>query len=185
MRSALFLGFMLMLTVSAQAQRRLHGQQGLQATAGWVDGFTKNSLHTSAAWSQFTKNSHQWTFGAEYLRKKNRYREQLVPVEQFTGGAGYYRTLFSDFSKTFFFSAGLSGMVGYELVNRDKPLLYDGSTILSQSKFLFGGAFSLEIETHITDGIILLTGFRQRVLPGSSVNKFHNQLSLGVKFIIN
>jgi hypothetical protein len=76
-------------------------------------------------------------------------------------------------------------MAGYELINRDKPLLYDGSTIMSESKFLFGGAFSFEIETYIVDRIVLITGFRQRILPASTVNKFHNQLSLGLKFIIN
>jgi hypothetical protein len=76
-------------------------------------------------------------------------------------------------------------MAGYELVNRDRSLLYDGSMLLSQSKVLFGGAFSFEIETYITDEIILLTGFRQRILPASTINKFHNQLSAGIKFIIN
>ena len=185
MRNVIFSMILLMLTLPVQAQRRLHGQQGLQATIGRVDGFTKNSLHAGIALSQFTKNSHRWTFGAEYLYKKITYREQLIPVEQFTGEAGYYRTILSDGSKTLFFSAGLSGIAGYESVNHDNYLLYDGSTLMSQSKFLIGGVFSFEIETYITDGIIFLTGFRQRVLPSSTVNKFHYQLSAGIKFIIN
>ena len=185
MRNIVITVILLALTVSVQAQRRLHGQQGLQWTIGRVDGFTKNTMHTGVALSQFTKNSHQWTFGAEYLRKRLTYGKQLVPVEQITGEAGYYRTILSDRSKTFFISAGISGMAGYELINRGEALLDDGSTILSHNKFLWGGAISFEIETYITDGIILLTGFRQRVLPSSTVNKFHSQLSLGIKFIIN
>jgi hypothetical protein len=176
---------MWMLTINVQAQRRLQGQQGLQATVGMVDGFTKKSLHAGVALNYFTQNGPQWTFGAEYLRKKLQHREQMIPVEQFTGEAGYYRTVLSDFSKTFFISAGVSGMTGYEWVNRDKPLLDDGSTILSQSKFLFGGAISFEIETYLSDDIVLLTGFRQRILTGSTVNKFHNQLYVGIKIIIN
>jgi len=76
-------------------------------------------------------------------------------------------------------------MAGYELVNRDRYLLYDGSTLMSKSKFLIGCAISFEIETYLTDGIILLTGFRQRILPASTVNRFHYQLSLGIKFIVN
>jgi len=185
MRNVLFTVILLALTVSVQAQRRLHGQQGIQATIGKVDGFKTNSLHTGIALNQFTKNGHQWMFGAEYLHKKLPYKVQWVPVEQFTGEAGYYRTILSDRSKTIFVSAGLSGMVGYELVNRDKPLLYDGSTLLSKSKFLWGGAVSFEIETYLTDGIIILAGFRQRILPASTVNKFHYQLGTGLKFIIN
>ena len=185
MRYVIF-SLLLTLTVTVQAQRRLHGQQGFQATVGKVDGFKTNSLHAGAAFSQFTKNGHQWTFGAEYLCKKLPYNNaQWVPVEQFTGEGGYYRTLLSDFTKTFFFTAGISGMAGYELVNRNKPALYDGSTLLSQSRFIFGGAVSFEIETYFSDGIILLTGFRQRIMPASTVNMFHYQLSIGLKFIIN
>jgi len=184
MRNVLFF-IMLTLAVSVQAQRRLPGQQGLQATVGKVDKFDKSSVHTGVALSQFTKNSHQWKFGAEYLHKKLHYRIQSVPVEQFTVEGGYYRTLLSDGSKTFFFTAGVSGMAGYELVNRDRSLLYDGSTILSKSKFLFGDVFSFEVETYIFDQIILLTGFRERILPGSTINKFHSQFYAGVKFIIN
>ena len=182
----LFLSILLMtLSITVQAQRRLHGQQGLQATIGKVDGLSKNSIHAGAALSQFTKNGHQWSFGAEYLRRKYQYRQQLVPVEQFTGEAGYYRTILSDGSKTVFFSAGFSGIAGYELVNRNNFLLYDGATLMSENKFLFGGALSFEIETYIIDNIILLTGFRQRILPNSTVNKFHNQICIGIKFIIN
>jgi len=185
MRYAIFLVFLLILSLSVQAQRRLHAQQGLQATIGKVDGWRKHTIHTGLVMSQFTKNGHQWKFGAEYLRKKYLYGEQFIPLEEITGEAGYYRTVLSDRSKTFFISAGLSGMAGYELVNRDNTLLDDGSTLVSQSKFIYGGAISFEIETYLTDGIILLTGFRQRILPSSTVNKFHNQLSIGVKFIIN
>ena len=185
MRTIILVVSMLALTLSVQAQRRLHGQQGLQATIGKVDKFGKSGLHAGFALSRFTKNSHQWKFGAEYLRKKLEYRLQSVPVEQFTVEGGYYRTVLSDFSKTFFFSAGLSGMAGYELVNRNRSVLYDGSTLLSKSKFLMGGAFSFEIETYIVDQIILLMGFRGRILPTSSVNGFHSQFYAGIKFIIN
>jgi hypothetical protein len=76
-------------------------------------------------------------------------------------------------------------MAGYELLNRDRSLLYDGSTLLSKSRFLFGGAFSFEIVIYMVDQIILLTGFRGRVLPASTVNDFHTQFYAGIKFIIN
>jgi len=185
MRSIIFVISFIMLNLSVQAQRRLPGQQGLQATVGKVDGFGGKTLHTGAALSRFTKNRNQWTYGVEYLKKELQYRGQFIPIEQFTGEAGYYYTFLSDGSKTFFFSAGLSGMAGYELVNRNISLLDDGSAILSKNKFLIGGVFSFEIETYIVDKVILLTRFRQRVLPGSTVNRFHSQFSLGVKFIIN
>jgi len=181
----IFVISLILLTVCVQAQRRLPGQRGLQATAGTVGGFDKSAFHCGFAFSQFTRNQNRWTFGAEYLLKKLQYKAQVVPVEQFTAEGGFYYTFLSDGGKTFFFTAGASGLTGYELVNRDKSLLYDGSILLSQSKFLIGGALSLEIETHIVDRIILLTGLRQRIFPTSTVNKFHTQFSVGIKFIIN
>ena len=155
MKHAILVIFLVMLTVPLQAQRRLHGQQGLQATVGKVDGFKNNSIHAGAVFSQFTKNRHQWKFGAEYLCKRLNYNTQSVPIEQFTADGGYYRTVLSDGGKNFFFTAGISGMAGYELVNRNVPVLYDGSTIVSKSRFLFGGAIVFEIETYIIDQIIL------------------------------
>lgn len=184
MRYAIISILFVMLTLQVQAQRRLPGQQGLQVTAGPVD-YSKKSIHAGLALSKFTKNSNQWIFGADYFRKKLLYRDQYIPVEYFAGEAGYNLTFLSDGNKNFFFSVGLSGMLGYELVNRDKDLLYDGSTVLTGSGFLYGCAFSLGIETYLADRVILLTGIRQLILPSSSVNKFHHQLSLGIKFIIN
>jgi len=181
----IFVISLILLSVCVQAQRRLPGQRGLQVTAGTVGGFDKSTFHCGFAFSQFTKNQNRWTFGAEYLLKKLQYRAQVVPIEQFTAEGGFYYTFLSDGGKNFFFTAGASGLTGYELVNRDKSLLYDGSTLLSKSKFLIGGALSLEIEAHIVDRIILLSGVRQRILPSSTVNKIHTQLNFGIKFIIN
>jgi hypothetical protein len=185
MKRIIFVIILVLLTVTAQAQRRLPGQRGLQVTSGTVNGFEKNTFHCGAALTQFTKNKNRWTFGAEYLLKKQRYREQVIPVEQFTGEGGFYYTFLTAGGKTFFFTAGASGMMGYESVNRNEFLLYDGSTLLSQSKFLIGGALSFEIETYIFDRVILLTGVRQRILPTSTVNRFNTQLGVGIKFIIN
>ena len=185
MKNIILVISLIMLTVTVQAQRRLPGQQGLQATIGKVDGLSGKSIHAGASLSKFTKNKHRWSYGVEFLCKKSQYNAQYIPVEQFTGEAGYYRTFLSDGGKTFFLSLGISGMAGYEAVNKDKSLLNDGSAVMSKSGFLIGGALSFEMEAYIIDHIILVAGFRQRFLPTSNVNRFHNQLGIGIKFIIN
>lgn len=185
-QAIIFIIIFFFISGSMQAQRRLPGQKGIKITGGVVDGFGKRAFHTGVAFSRFTKNSNQWVFGAEYLRKNLVYdNRQLVPVEQFTGEGSLQWTLLSDRKKIFFCSGILSGMMGYELVNRDEPLLYDGSLILSGSKFLYGGALGLEVESYIVDGIILITGIRQRILFGSTINRAHFQLTFGIKIIIN
>ena len=94
--------------------------------------------------------------GGEYLHKKYDYKD--IPVEQFTAEGGYYLKFLSDRRKTFFLSLGLSALAGYETSNRGDKLLPDGATLLDKDCFIYGGAL---------------------------IGKFHTQVGMGLKFIIN
>ncbi|GAB6122391.1 conjugal transfer protein TraO [Dysgonomonas termitidis] len=186
------LSFILSLALIGQAhgQRYLPGQKGIQFTGGAVDGFQFKKTDGQAffggvALSTYTKNGNRWTFGAEYLQKSYEYKDILIPLSQMTIEGGHYLKFLSDPSKTVFFSVGISAMAGYETINWGKELLFDGATITSEDNFLYGGAVNFEIETYLTDRVVLLLNARERVLGGSTVNKFHTQIGLGVKIIIN
>lgn len=69
--------------------------------------------------------------------------------------------------------------------NKSEKLLPDGSTLLDKDCFIYGGALTLELEAYLTDRVALLLNARERALFGSDIGKFHTQVSLGVKFIIN
>lgn len=183
---------LLCLTVigQAQAQRYFPKLIGIQLKAGTVDGFNlkkgdKQACSFGVAVNTYTNNGHQWVFGAEYLEKKHSYKDILIPVQQYTLDIGYYHTLLSDPSKTVFLTGGISGMTGYEQVNKGKKLLFDGSTIENEDKFLGGGALTLEIETFVSDRVILTLTARERALFGSTTGNFHFQCSAGIRFIIN
>jgi len=181
----------LCLTNQAQAQRCLHGQKGLQLTAGTVNGFNLNSqsadfaFHAGVAFSQYTKNGNRWIFGGEYLEKRFPYKELSIPQSQFTIEGGYYLNFLSDRSKTVFFSLGASALAGYETVNWDKKLLFDGATIENQDSFLYGGALTFETEIYLSDWLVLLVNVRQRALAGSSIGVFNTQFGTGIKFMLN
>lgn len=180
----------LFLVEQTYAQRYLPGQKGIQITGGAVDGFTFEKKDGQAfsggvALSTYTKNGNRWTFGTEYLQKSYEYKDMLIPLSQMTIEGGHYLKFLSDPSKTVFFSVGISAMAGYETINWGKKLLFDGATITSEDNFLYGGAVSFEIETYLTDRVVLLLNARERVLGGSAVNKFHTQIGWGVKFTIN
>ena len=199
--------FALCLTsFQAHAQRYLPGMKGLQFTAGMADGVHWNdntdfAYHIGAAYSVYTKNANRWVIGGEYLHKKYDYKDMRIPVEQFTAEGGYYLKFLSDRRKTFFLSLGLSALAGYETSNRSEKLLPDGSTLLDKDCFIYGGALTLELETdgsikasdavaleleaYLTDRVALLLNARERALFGSDIGKFHTQVSLGLKFIIN
>ena len=156
-----------------------------------ADGFYAKSASNNAGYSfeaslaTYTKGGHQWVFGAEYLRRYHPYRESRIPVEQFTGEGGFFCDVLSDVSKTFFLSAGVSALAGYETVNGGKKLLFDGSTIRNKDGFVYGGAITLQAETYLTDRLVLLFYGRERCLWGGSTGHFHVQYGVGLKIMID
>ena len=156
-----------------------------------ADGFyspsSKNETGYSfgASLATYTKGGHQWVVGAEYLRRYHPYRESRIPVEQFTGEGGFFCDVLSDGSKTFFLSAGISALAGYETVNGSKKLLFDGSTVRNKDGFVYGGAIILQAETYLTDRLVLLLYGRERCLWGSSTGHFHVQYGVGLKIMMD
>ena len=187
MKNLFFVFIILCIAVpELQAQRYLPGMSGLQFTAGTVNGLNpKEGFHAGMALSNYTKRADRWVFGVEYMEKRYPYRELNIPQSQFTLDAGYYLKFLSDPRKTFFMSAGVSAVAGYETVNWNEKLLYDGATVEISDTFLYGGAFTLELETYLSDRLVLLTNARERLLMGSPVGKFNTQIGIGIKIIIN
>ncbi|GHU57489.1 conjugal transfer protein [Bacteroidia bacterium] len=185
----LFFVFIIMLCFAVPdlpAQRYLPGQRGLQVTAGTVNGLNpQDGFHSGIAFSQYTKSADRWVFGAEYLEKRHPYKDTNIPQSQFTVDAGYYLKFLSDRRKTFFVSLGTSAMAGYETVNWNDKVLFDGATINNKDAFLYGGALTLESEIYLTDRLVLLANVRERLLAGSSAGKLNTMLGLGIKIIIN
>jgi hypothetical protein len=185
-KTFLIIFVIVLLLEHSNAQRYLPGQQGVQLTVGTVNGINpQKAFYGGVAISTYTQNDSRWVFGAEFLQKQLDYSQIQIPVSQFTGEAGYYYSFLSDPSKTLLLSIGASGLAGYETNNWGNKLLFDGATLLNKDAFLYGGALTLELETFITDRIILLINARERVLWGSSVGKFSSQLGTGIKIIIN
>ncbi len=170
----------------AHAQRCLPGMTGVELRGGFVNG-SKSPLnyYTGFAVSGYTQRANRWVVGAEYLQKHYGYRDVSLPRAQFTAEGGYYLKFLSDPSKTLFLSIGGSALAGYETMNWGGRILYDGSRLLAKDAFVYGGAVTLELETYITDCIVLLASVRERALWGSSLGVFSTQFGLGLKFIIH
>jgi hypothetical protein len=176
----------LALPNGAFAQRTLPGQQGIQLTTGWVNSLnTQKGFYLGASFSQYAKRANKWIFGIESLEKRHPYKDISIPQSQFTAEGGYLYNFLSDASKTFFVSVGASAMIGYETVNWNDKLLPDGTTINNPDAFLYGGVISLELETYLTDRLVLLANVRERLLMGSSVGGVNTQIGIGIKIIIN
>lgn len=180
----------LALIGQANAQRCLPGMRGIQLTSGMVDGFynhanqNETGYYFGAALSTYTIGGNKWVFGGEYLQKYNPYRDTRISTAQFTTEGGYYVHVLSDANKTFFLYLGGSTLAGYESVNCGKKILFDGAQLTNEDAFIYGGAVTLELESYITDRIVLLLNTRERCLWGGSTGHFHTQFGAGIKFIL-
>jgi hypothetical protein len=180
----------LALIGQANAQRCLPKMQGISLSTGMADGFynhanlNETGYYFGAALSTYTKSSNKWVFGGEYLQKYNPYKDTRIPTTQFTAEGGYYYNFLSDAGKTFFLSIGGSALAGYETVNWGEKTLFDGSRLTNDDAFIYGGAVTLELESYLTDRIVLLLNARERCLWGGSTGHFHTQFGAGIKFIL-
>ena len=175
----------------AHAQRCLPGMRGIQVTGGMANGFhspnKKNELgyYVGLSMATYTKYANKWVFGAEFLNKYYPYKKQRIPVSQFTAECGYFLNILSSSSKTVFFSVGASALGGYETSNWGEKILFDGATLRNKDAFIYGGALTIEMETYLSDRLVLLLTGRERFLWGTSIGHFHTQFGVGLKFIIN
>lgn len=177
---------LLALVGQANAQRCLPGMRGVELKGGFVDGVQKPvNYYLGVGLSTYTKSGDRWVFGAEYLNKQYEYKDLYIPKTQFTAEGGYYLKVLSDASKTFFLSLGGSALAGYETSRWGHKLLPDGATLRNGDSFIYGGAVTLELETYLSDRVVLSLHARERALWGSSIGHFHFQFGAGIKFILN
>ena len=186
---AIVIASLALFTGQAHAQRCLPKMQGIEVRANMADGFNpggNDGGHSfGAALSTYTKKGNKWVFGGEYLLKNNPYKDGKIPVAQFTAEGGYYFKILSDARKIVFVYAGASALAGYETSRWGDKLLPDGATLQSKDAFIYGGAVTLELETYLSDKVVLLLNARERALWGSSIGDFHFTFGAGIKFIIN
>lgn len=57
--------------------------------------------------------------------------------------------------------------------------------LLDKVCFIYGGALTPELETYLTDRVVLLVNARERMLFGTDIGKFHTRVGMRLKFIIN
>ena len=145
----------------------------------------RGNFQVGMALSRYNRNRSRWVVGADYVKKHYAYKEVAVPKEQFTAEAGCLFPFLSDRGRNVFLSAGLSALAGYERVNRNGRLLYDGATLLHKGAFIYGFAPAFEMEAFLTDRWAFLFNVRQRVFFGSSVGHFHTVVAVGLKYIID
>ncbi|WP_278971159.1 conjugal transfer protein TraO [Phocaeicola barnesiae] len=64
-----------------------------------------------------------------------------------------------------------------QINNRGDKLLVN-ATLQDKDNFIYGSMITLELETHLTDQVVLLVNVKKRMLYGSDIGKFHTQVGM-------
>ncbi len=175
------------IAVSTHAQRLIPGQRGLQLSIGVPvtenNLFSDGNITAEIAMTINHKRANHWLFGLEYSKKNFAYRSELIPAETVSFEGGYMLNLFSDRSKTVLLNTGLTGVAGYETINRNEKLLYDGATLLEEDNFVYGGAYHLALDIYPMDNLVLFVKGKCKVLWGSDVEMFRPSVQSGIRII--
>lgn len=172
-----------MLCITAvQAQRMMPRQKGLEINAGLLSKEVGDNYYLNLTLTTYTKHGGYWLWGAEYTHQLADYRVLHIPLETYTGEMGYSIQLLGDARKTITLNAGLSAVAGYETINRNEAILYDGSKILDKDHFIYGAGGRLSFETYLSDRFVLLLQGRTKIVWGTDLRQFRPSAGIGLRF---
>lgn len=175
--------FMIIGMAAVYAQRMLPKQRGLEISTGILsDKKIGREYYLNMAMTVYGKNGNYQIWALEYNHKYALYKNINIPIETYFVESGYSLQLLADTRKTVTLNLGITGVLGYETVNRGKNLLDDGAIIRSEDGFVYGAGGRLSLETHLSDRFVLLLQGKAKVLWGTSMEQFRPSAGLGIRF---
>jgi hypothetical protein len=184
MKRHIFAVMLLMVGVTAvQAQRMLPKQKGLEINAGVLSNERPDqNYYLNIAMTVYGKNGNYQLWALEYNHEYTSYRDFTIPLETYFAEGGYSLQLLGDYRKTITLNAALTGVAGYETINRGKDLLYDGAVINNEEGFVYGAGGRLSLETYLSNRFVLLVQGKAKMLWGTSKEQFRPSAGLGLRF---
>lgn len=167
----------------AQAQRMLPKQKGLEVNAGVLSNDKiGNDYYINMTMTVNGKNGNYQLWALEYAHQYYQYKDLRIPQETYTAEGGYSFFLLGDARKNITFNAAVTGVVGYESINRGEELLFDGAKIISEDNFIYGAGGRLSFETYLSDHFVLVLQGRTKVLWGTDLKQFRPSAGVGLRF---
>lgn len=175
--------FLLMTITVAQAQRMLPKQKGLEVSAGVLsDDKIGKDYYLNIALTVNGKNGNYQLWALEYSHQHHDYKNLLIPQETITAEGGYSFFLLGDLRKNITLNVGITGVVGYESINRGETNLFDGAKIMSEDSFIYGAGGRLTFETYLSDQLVLVLQGRTKVFWGTGMQQFRPSAGVGIRF---
>ena len=183
MKKYIIFSILVILSMKLHAQRMVYKQQSVEVNAGILN--TSNvgkNFYFNLTLNSFAKNGNYWIWGIEYQKKTLYYKSFEIPVEDFLGEVGYSLKLLSDSRKFITLNGGLTGVAGYESVNKGDSVLIDGGVLQNRNQFVFGTGGRLCLEAYLSDRIVFMLQGRIKVLWGTDLERFRPSTGVGLRF---
>lgn len=167
---------------SIHAQRMLPKQKGLEFNVGTLstENISKN-YYVNIGMTTNGKNGNYGLFALEYTYRFYPYKNIRIPLETFTAEGGYSVFLLGDAGRNIVLNAALTGVAGYETINRGETALDDGAKLLSKNNFVYGAGGRLSVETYLSDHFVLLLQGRVKTLWGTDMERFRPGAGVGLR----
>ncbi|WP_426477491.1 conjugal transfer protein TraO [Chryseobacterium sp. CBSDS_008] len=173
---------LILISIHGFSQRMVYKQKALEVSAGLLSTKeVKSNYYVNLTLNSYAKHGNYWIWSAEFQRRSTDYKRWKLPLENYLGEVGYSVQLLSDPKKFITLNAGLTGVVGYEVVNRGDSLLSDGALLLNEGGFIFGTGGRLSLEAYLSDTVVLLLQGRIRVLWGTDLEQFRPSSGIGLR----
>ena len=168
---------------TSHAQRMLPKQKGLEVNVGALsDDKIGNDYYINIGMTVNGKNGTYQLWALEYTHQYHDYKDFRIPQETYTAEGGYSFFLLGDASKNITFNAAITGVAGYESINRGEAMLYDGARIVSDDNFIYGAGGRLTFERYLSDHFVLVLQGRTKVIWGTDLKQFRPSAGIGLRF---
>lgn len=183
MKKNIIVILLILFSIKGYAQRMVYRQKALEVSAGMLSTKEVSSNYEiNLTLNSFAKRGNYWIWSVTYHRQTAKYKDWEIPLDRYLGEIGYSTQLLSDAKKFITLNLGLTGVGGYEMVNKGDSILLDGAKLLNKSGPVYGAGGRLSLETYLSDRIVLLLQGRVKVLWGTDFEQFRPSAGIGLRF---
>lgn len=121
----------------------------------------------------------------EVATADSRSGETNVPYSSFTATYSYFLTVYSRNRNMQSLSIGGGALAGYELVNNGHNDISNVVSLDGQSKFIYGGVATIDLDIILSEHISLVVKSSQFYHVNSDFGKFTNFSAIGLRYYFN
>ncbi|AXP79751.1 Conjugative transposon protein TraO [Mariniflexile rhizosphaerae] len=175
--------FVVTSITTGQAQRMLPKQKGLEISTGTLsyDSPGRN-YYLNIGLTVNDRNGNYKLWALEYTHQYSKYKGLRIPQETYSMEGGYSFYLLGDIPRNISLNTAITGLIGYETINRGTDILYDGAKILNEENFIYGAGGKLSIEAYLSNHLVLLLQAKAKLFWGTSLEQLRPSAGVGLRY---